>query len=301
MEMKYFRFLYGEIGSFMVHFGEITDTRTEQHFAFLYVRTVEKPVEQNKTEHTLFLCPKQVDMVVFDVPEEEAEEALAALEQKGVKIGTFVVSGTIGGKMREMLAGKSAVQTVVSVADTYQAECAGWQIWVRQTSDKRLALAHNLAGHERRLFDDCVMSVKAVGRGCRCRSEEKPDTYGCALGCTLDRDYDICKYSRKNASGSWPAGTMILSGTECDETLWRGAGIEKEGIRFFVLPPESKQSFRPDGENEASYKRYYIGAGSEIGDRTISDIVRSGYGSVPVVLGAKRGLCCSGLFKYTEK
>ena len=65
MEKKCYRFLYGEMDGCFVHIGEIKDMKTGRQLAFGYIRSIDGHVDQEESEHTLFLCPKKLDVIIL--------------------------------------------------------------------------------------------------------------------------------------------------------------------------------------------------------------------------------------------
>ncbi len=298
MKMKYFRLMYGEAGAFLVHLGEVTDTKEQKQFTFLYVRTVEKPVRQSDSGHALFLCPKHIDLAVLDVPGEQLEQVFELPELQQTQVDTLVIAAAAEEERQKVSVTKAAVQRTMVVAQSFQYAKAGWNVVVRRSVSGRLSVAHGLSEDEAVQFDDCVMHVKVLDSDSRCMREAHPDSYGCALGCVLHRDYDVCRFRNDCSASVWPNGTLILSGDESFDTVCRELGVGQENVRFCVLPSEGQKiGCRTE---ETRVKRYYIGSERETDAAVIAEIAKSGIEQIPVMVGEAKGLCCSGFFKYAE-
>lgn len=379
MMMKYFRFLYGETGRCFMHLGEIRDTKTEEHFTFLYLRGVKRHVNQTETEHTLFLCPKRLDLVVLGNSDEYSVEVLREF-LADTAVDTLVYCANTHFAIPEIIPG---VRKVVCLTDerrednnevkncqmetkevgsglqSYYMERAGWKFAVRCCGNVSLMLTHGLASCDSDAdrimtsggavtdgmypYKDCVMSVKIVSEDKRCCSEQEPDGFGCALGCSLHQDYDVCNYQRKNGR-AYVTGTVLLP-EGCGSSVLKALIREQEGefpeIRFVGLPgtigPDELKAIvesvaqpvftsddmklseksDPDDENLSeksasdaenlvensevfTYKRYFIGVGSELRDETIAAVSKSSMYHVPLMLEPGNALCCSGMLKYPE-
>lgn len=344
MMMKYFRFLYRETGRCFIHFGEIRDTKTEEHFTFLYLRGNRQHVEQEESGHTLFLCPKRLDLVVLGDTEECSLEMLKGF-LGNTETGMLICDANSRFAILETIPG---IEKVVRLGDKengdgtqiYQTEAAGWKFTARSCGKGSVMLSHALASGEKadskitdgmpdakaqRMdeYKDCVMSVKVVSGDKRCCCEEEPDGYGCALGCALHQDYDVCNYRRREP-GAYVTGTVLLpEDWNKEEDFPEEIREELPGIRFFGIPgsagPEEVRAItegaaRISGNSGASaaggepgdeataydYKRYFIGTGREMPEETIAAVSRSGMYHIPVILEPGKALCCSGLLKYSE-
>lgn len=377
MKMKYFRFLYAETGRCFMHFGEIRDTSTEETFSFLYLRENSRQVNQAGTGHRPFLCPKSLDLVVLGRANENTKEALKGILQD-TAVHTLVVPAKTDAVIPDEMPGIKEVVRVSETVEFFMTR-AGWSLLAKPYGDGSVALAHSLAkesdgnsfvelahslakesgedGAEARrslartsgegglpglegTFEDCVMSVKVMEEDKRCCSEAEPDGYGCALGCTLRQDYDVCRYQQKGGALPYFTGTVLLAEGVSEEgcrDLAKTMEGRVAGIRFFGIPdcaPEQSAAVNPDqmseaerdaasslqtecisvsraaeilsGESEGAFsesgkhKKYFVGTEETLDDETIAGIARSGLYHSVAALKTGEGLCCSGLLKYAE-
>lgn len=98
MNMKYFRFLYGETAGCFMHFGELNDTLTKEKVTFLYLSGTGRKENQSEDGDSLFLCPKYMDLVVLGEYNAQIEMALLKLLEH-TEIGTLVMPGVSENKM----------------------------------------------------------------------------------------------------------------------------------------------------------------------------------------------------------
>jgi hypothetical protein len=165
------------------------------------------------------------------------------------------------------------------------------------------------------------MSVKTVCEGKRCLYQEKPDGYGCALGCALHQDSDICRYQRSGSGLPYVTGSVLLPEITDQAAMDRLMGVLQEklsGVRFFGLPEqagssivqkivaiqksEPEEASAPEAaQGRPTCKRYFIGAASELKDATIASISRGEPDHIPVILGNGQSICCSGFLKYSPE
>lgn len=321
MKMKYFRFLYGETEQCFVHLGEITDTFKNEHFTFLYLRGTDWHVDQKSSEHRLFLCPNHLDLVVLGKADAHAKKALRAILADAT-VGTLVIPEQADvAEIQEKLTDVRVVR--LNSAEGMEREasgtwevtdenCAasggavnslrfhavGWYFLLKAYTEDSIVMLHGL-DTDAEQFDDCVMSVKTLNAKNRCKKEAEPDGYGCALGCTLHQDYDVCKY--RDAELSYVTGTLLLppmEGAKIRERIESDMEAYLASIRFFGLSGAQEEGSLRIPSSEC--KIYFIGTESELGDKAIADICRGGLSHVPVVLKEGQGICCSGLLKYSE-
>lgn len=324
MKMKYFRFLFGETGQCFLHFGELQDTTREETYTFLYLRRVEKQVDQTKSERMLFLFPERIDLVILGSSDRETVRALKEMLH-GKKIGTLILSEKAASADWEET---EEIRDIVKLGGgTFHSESAGWHFLAKSFADGTVAMAHGLsAGLQENVFEDCVMSVKALRKGRLCQREASPDGYGCALGCALYQDYDVCKYRESGAESGFRTGTLIFGGGEDEDDcakLLRDTKAYIGEVRFFGLAGScaagrvsaQKAGAIPDGilgqiavlrdnfpkkeDPLVGFRRYFIGSG-ELDDRTVAKLCRGGWYQRPILLREGEGVCCSGLLKYAE-
>lgn len=322
MKMKYFRFLYGETGQCFLHFGELQDTTRDETYTFLYLRKVEKQVDQTVSERRLFLFPEQMDLVVLGSPDGESARILKKLLE-GRRIGTLVLSEKADVADWENIA--EIRETVKLGGGTFHIESAGWKFLAKSFADGTVAMAHGLSANMAEgVFEDCVMSVKALREDLPCQKESSPDGYGCALGCALYQDYDVCKYRGGDTESGFRTGTLLFGGgeneTDCAELL-RDVSACIGDIRFFGLAGgcvSRKAANRADMaiqegvlrqiavlreerakeiDTPIGFRRYLIGT-EELDNETVARLCGGGWYQRPILLREGEGVCCSGLLKY---
>ncbi len=319
MKMKYFRFLYAETKRCFLHFGELQDTAKGETFTFLYLRKVERHANQTDVDRRPFLFPEHLDLVVLGSADEETACALKELIADRT-VGMLILSGQVKSEDWERVPG---IKELVRLGGgTFHTESAGWSFLAKSYEDGTVAMAHGLSAVvQENLFEDCVMSVKALREGLPCQKELSPDSYGCALGCALYQDYDVCKYRESREGPGFRTGTLLFGGGE-DVDACRGLLREAEEsvgkIRFFGLASSeigalgekplpggamSQVHALREGQIETrrlpsdGFRRYLIGT-EDLDDDTIAKLCRDGWYQRPVLLGVGEGICCSGLLKY---
>lgn len=308
MEMKYFRFLYGASGHCLVHFGELQDTKTGEVFTFLYLREENRQVEGENFVHRPFLFPKHVDLVVLGSAGRgsaadfcelfQDTEAEVLVMSAGCSLAGEISPGTegilLGAHMRLLLPGEE-----------YEAEHAGWRFLVKSCADGTAAFACGLAADAgEAAFEDCVMGVKALDSQTECRNNCSPDSYGCALGCVLHRDFDVCKYCGEGNLPAFYTGTLLFGGGESSAArtdLLRLARERVGAIRFLGLPAGDHEPVLQDWcSADGDFRRYLIGT-DELEDKTIADACRKGWHVRPLILREGEAVCCSGFLKYADE
>ncbi len=306
MKMKYFRFLYGETGQCFLHFGELQDTKEDETYSFLYLRKVERHVEQIKSDRRLFLFPRHVNLVILGSADEETLCTLKELS-RDMQIDTLLVG-------KEMPAGwdepMSIKETVKLANGVYQTETTGWYFLAKSFADGTVALAHGLsAGVPKGTFEDCVMSVKALRKGALCRKESSPDGYGCALGCALYQDYDVCRFRGSDNKPTFGTGTLLFGGSEDETTchrLLKETQAQVGEIRFVGLTAGQVRAQMSVLQSmcmgdaampEKGIRRYLIGA-EDLDGSAAAELFRNGWDQRAVLLKNGEGICCSGLLKY---
>lgn len=311
MKMKYFRFLYGEAEQCFMHFGEVRDTLTDEKFTFLYLKGTDGHVDREKSEHTLFLCPEHLNLVVLGSSDAAAKAKLETI-LKETEVDTLVVSPMAHVAEIKGISPNTKIICLAlaegdgsSYTDSYRTIGAGWNFMVKAYSEDSVTMIHNLDrnGTEKNLFEDCVMSVKILDSEKRCKREPAPDLFGCALGCTLHQDYDVCKYQRGITSDPYVTGTVVLSGVKTAEVFEKDLKEHIGEIRFIGLPDGKGYSRQEEGSLQimaSKCKQYFIGSEAGMDDKLIADVCRSGLYHVPVVLRDGQGICCSGMLKYAE-
>lgn len=323
--MKYFRFLYWVAETCMIHLGEVKDTKLNETVTFLYLSSTKESENPAGSERSIFACPEEVDLAVLGSVDEGVLRILNVILEH-TKIETLAIPAKDYGKFPAQIEGVGQIVWLGNAeemkerqkeipdgskqkfADHLERKAAGWYISVKCWKDGTLTMLHmheendSVEGQSR--YEDCVMSVKELNGERRCSQNAHPDEYGCALGCVLHQDYDLCKYRKTGDESGCLTGTLLLA----------GAGNEKEqssvieeakqkGVRFFAADfSEAKEwdALLPDEETEKSEpKRYYIG--TRLSDSAIAKICRSGWNRIPTVLRNGKGICCSGLMKYAEE
>ena len=315
MKMKYFRFLFCETRSCFMHFGELNDTHMEERFSFLYLKGTEGLVDQiEESEHTLFLCPQQVNLVVAARADVDTKGALQQLLER-VAVDTLVVPEELLAEERELLpliSKKVANVIRLSAAEDDRSVCrilaAGWNFFLKCYEAGSVVMVHSVDGISENGFEDCVMSVKNMDAEKMCSRSDCPDGYGCALGCTLHQDYDVCRY--RDAEGVTPTGIVMMSGERSTVSLdlvrkdWADQfGNPMDDFRFIGLPETVDDPLLEDELQqlpEARYKRYFVGTEKSVNDAAIAGICRGKWYHIPALIGQEQGICCAGLLKYKD-
>ncbi len=289
MNMKYFRFLYGETAGCFVHFGELNDTFSGERVTFLYLSDLSgsrQDVKHTKSGTALFLCPEQVDLVVLGEDSVCTRSALRGILGHA-EAGTLVIP-EMPGKAGEMLADnpypKAGNIIRLKPLDTDQdtdrgtdrdrdqdtdrdtdwdtdqnadltcceMKLAGWKFVMQCDENGRIMLLHAAEHGE---FEDCVMSVKPVHGERKCLKTGTPDLYGCACGCALHRDHTVCKHRRADNTVPQRTGTLLVpgeSGAAFEKLLEHERGMADTEIRFRGISPQSwKLSGCKEGTQEA--------------------------------------------------
>ena len=191
---------------------------------------------------------------------------------------------------------------------------AGWKFEVRCWNAGALTLWYDLADVSSERFSaeqkeienitDCVMSVKATENSLCCKNRT-PDEYGCAAGCVLHRDYDVCKFRYANRANPYLTGTLLTAETGVEEKNkefldWLSAKLDS--IRFYSMQNlDCWMDILVGNEGpEPGARRYFIGRNDEMSDHAAAQLCKRGFGSTPVILTEGHGVCCSGLLNYAE-
>lgn len=267
-------------------------------------------MSQARSEHRLFLFPKHVDLVILGSTDEQTLQTLREILRE-TEAGTLILSDRITSVRWDELTGSAKIVRLEN--GIYQAEQDGWQFLVKSCADGTAALAHGLsAGVQAGVFEDCVMSVKVLRDGVMCQRESSPDGYGCALGCALYQDHDVCKYREGREQPVFCTGTLLFGGGEdesaCRELI-REARENIGELRFFGLAAghaaaqlsalEESRTDRLSAQMDDGPRHYLIGT-EELDERTAARLCRGGWSQRPVILREGKGICCSGLLKYAE-
>lgn len=324
MKMRYFRFMYWVAETCMIHFGEVKDTKLNETITFLYLSSTKERETTIGSGHSVFVCPEQVDLAVLGTVDEGVLRGLSVILEH-TKIETLAVPARSYEKIPAQIKGVGQIVWLGSAEEIQEQRkenpdgreetienhlertAAGWKISVKSWNDGTLSMLHmheeNDSEEGQIRYEDCVMNVKELSGEKRCSQNAHPDEYGCALGCVLHQDYDLCKYRKTGDKSGYLTGTLLLAGTGNDKE--RGMVIEEskqKGVRFFVTDfseAEEWDALLPDEETEKPEpKRYYIG--TRLSDSAIAEICRSGWNRIPTVLQNGKGICCSGLMKYAD-
>lgn len=312
MKMRYFRFLYGKTQGCFLHLGELNDTKRNEKFTFLYMQGMNELVNQNEVDHTLFLYPKCVDLLILGKADSGSVAAMKGLLEN-IQVGTAVIP-EIPEEEEKLLVQSLKAERIVRLkkfGESFGYSAAGWMVSAKCWKDGALVMKHmpeeqDVSKGESSCFDDCVMSIKEINNGCRCRQDSCPDEYGCALGCIRGRDFDMCKSRLENQAMPYTVGTVLVAGDGSEEEkklLMESMKNETLGTRFFVSVDSEEcvwfNSLHEAGCGKTDSRRYFIG--TKLSDSGVGRICRSGLGNVPVVLSEEDGICCSGFMKYCEE
>lgn len=329
MNMKYFRFLYGETSGCMIHFGEVNDTKMNETFTFLVIRGNDMQDEQkNGKQSSSLLFPDSVDLVIFENVNEAV--TMAWNEMQPMKVSTVIVPDIPDAEhlhsemANEVIRLRPVLRNDLKLAELpedslWKTIAAGWQMQVLCWSEGSLAVWHDAADDsltgictekkEIGEFIDCVMSVKTTENS-RCSRERNPDHYGCALGCALHRDYDVCKFRYENRANPYLTGTLLTAGKteeKAEETenhhntyLLEWLSEKSDRVRFLAAQDlgEYSSNLIGDENREPGMRRYFIGLSDEVSDQMAAGLCKKGFGSAPILLKEGSGVCCSGFLKY---
>lgn len=304
--MKYFRFLFEEINGCFMHFVELTESDAEERMRILYLKSMENK-EDLKKDSECFACPTHVDLVVLGQNDLRTRETWKRLSEH-TEADLLVLAGEDSGE--DLKAGE-----IIQLSESKPFWCwrkRDWNTFLKTYENGSVVMMHGLdsGGEDRRLIEDCVMSVKATNQCRRCHGSRQPDGYGCALGCVLHQDYDLCKYQGEGQQMGQLTGTVLLAGvTNGDSIRQFQADLEQQPwkMRFLALPKENQKTeisgnceiWNLPADNE--HKTYYISMEAEMEAVFAKQICEKGYYHIPVVLREEQGICCSGLMKYQEK
>ena len=328
MKIKYFRFLYCVTKSCFIHFGEVKDTKMGETLTFLYLKSAMESAGQTEEEKKLFLCPNCVDYVVLGQIDKDVKAELEGLLEQ-VKVGTLVIPAEGYGYFPEKLKNvdeivylgkegevcgrqtKDGGRVSLRIEDHLERKAAGWKLSVRSMGAGNLAMLHmhetddtevSAGGEEKpvrtSVYDDCVMNVKSMDEKKRCRENAQPDEFGCALGCILYQDYDVCKYRNREEESEYLTGTLVLGSTDGSSDFALSED-ERKKIRFWAADNHGESdwaSLLP--EEKGGPKRYCIA--TDMRNEAVAGICKGGMNRVPVLLQEGCGICCAGLMKYAE-
>lgn len=304
--MKYFRFLFEETNGCFMHFVELTESDTEEQMRILYLKSMENKADLKK-DSECFACPTHVDLVVLGQNDLRTRETWKRLSEH-TEADLLVLAGE--DSESDLKAGE-----IIQLSESkpfWRWKKMDWNIFLKTYENGSVVMMHGLdsGGENRRTIEDCVMSVKATNQCRRCHGSQQPDGYGCALGCVLHQDYDLCKYQGEGQQMGQLTGTVLLAGvTNGDSIRQFQADMELQPweLRFLALPKENQKT-EISGNREIwnlpaddEHKTYYISMEEEMDAVFAKQICEKGFYHVPCVLGKGKGLCCSGLMKYQEK
>lgn len=146
MEKKYCRFLYGEMDGCFVHIGEIEDIKTGKRLAFGYIRSIDGHVDQNESEHTLFLCPKKLDVIILGNLNTAVKQVLKKFMEHA-EVDTLVVPEGLGFAGLSFMSRKTLTLclSIEQPGRLYRFSAAGWKL-IAATYEKGLVVfAHGLS------------------------------------------------------------------------------------------------------------------------------------------------------------
>ena len=319
MKMKYFRFLYGEMKSCMIHFAGVNDTISKQMFSMLFIRGSETKEERKNIP---FLFPDSLDLAVLGNINESVKMVWNELQQH-VKVRTLIVPDIPDAEDLHLEEVEEVIRlrpadwsdgSLEKIPDDSQWKTvtAGWHFQVICWMNGGLAVWHdtadNFADHlyagkeEIGKVTDCVMSVKAVEDSICCE-KQNPDHYGCALGCALHRDYDVCKFRYEKRANPYLTGTLLTAGNgemDMQDKFLHWLSEQTDSIRFFsVQNPESLTGIlQKSNIPESGMRRYVIELNDECNNHIAASLCRTGFCTAPVLLKEGQGVCCSGFLKF---
>lgn len=303
MEKKCYRFLYGEMDGCFVHIGEIKDRKTGRQLAFGYIRSIDGHVDQEESEHTLFLCPKKLDVIILGNLNDTVKRVLKKFMEHA-SVNTLVVPEGLGFAGLSFMS-RRTVTLCLSVDQPerlYRFSAAGWKLIAATYERGSVVFAHGLS----------------------CTEEMDPeDIYPYDLGDFLPDGYykenklcvsmgKECARSKCGESGKYEntlspncIGTILLTGemkgiklkmfeSELEENI--------QGIRFVGVcgKEESVQEKIEEMAALVKDKRYFIGAEKELEDGVLEKICGNGMFGIPVMLQEGQAFCCCGEVTYEE-
>lgn len=302
MSMKYYRFLFQGMNGCFANYGELTDAETGEQMTFLYLNRTEKAAIQ-ADENIEFVCPGYIDLVVLGCSDPVVWEVWKRLGER-TKAGALVYAGNDSG------AGLHAAQ-VLQLSKQRSDWCCqkiGWKIFLKTYDAESVVMMYGLDTDGARI-EDCVMNVKALKQHRRCHAQQKPDGYGCALGCVLHQDYDVCKYQEEGQMPGQLTGTVLLAGSmqhEVMEQLWNDLEKQPWKLRFLALPKYTQKQVLSAAKlqntlADRDYKTYYISMDADTDAAFAEKISERGFNHSLIAVRKEQGLCCSGLVKYNGK
>lgn len=146
MEKKYCRFLYGEMDGCFVHIGEIEDIKTGKRLAFGYIRSIDGHVDQNESEHTLFLCPKKLDVIILGNLNTAVKQVLKKFMEHA-EVDTLVVPEGLGFAGLSFMSRKTLTLclSIEQPGRLYRFSAAGWKLIAATYERGLVVFAHGLS------------------------------------------------------------------------------------------------------------------------------------------------------------
>lgn len=146
MEKKYCRFLYGEMDGCFVHIGEIEDIKTGKRLAFGYIRSIDGHVDQNESEHTLFLCPKKLDVIILGNLNTAVKQVLKKF-MAHAEVDTLVVPEGLGFAGLSFMSRKTLTLclSIEQPGRLYRFSAAGWKLIAATYERGLVVFAHGLS------------------------------------------------------------------------------------------------------------------------------------------------------------
>ncbi len=266
-----------------MHFGELQDAAKGTAYTFLYLRKEKEHVGQTESDCRLFLFPRRLDLVVLGSTDAETLGVLAGLLEN-TEVDTLIVSADVASADFRGQELPAAGKTVRLEGGSYQTELGDWHFLVRAFAGGTVAVAYGLSADVQESgLEDCVMSIKELRAEALCRKELSPDGYGCALGCALYQDYDVCKYREKGGQAMSRTGTLLFGGGEDEASCRELLSEARENIgeiRFFGFAP-GRTSGDADGSASAA-----LAAGASSGSASAALAAGASSGSTLAVPAA---------------
>lgn len=303
MEKKCYRFLYGEMDGCFVHIGEIKDMKTGKQLAFGYIRSIDGHVDQEESEHTLFLCPKKLDVIILGNIDDAVKRVLKKFMEHAL-VDTLVVPEGLGFAGLSFMS-RRTVTLCLSVDQPerlYRFSAAGWKLIAATYERGRVVFAHGLS---------CTEETDPEGISPYDLGDFLPDGYYKKNKLCVSMEKE-CARSKCGESGNYEntlspncIGTVLLTGemkgiklkmfeSELEENI--------QGIRFVGVCGKEASEQEKIEEMAALLKdkRYFIGVGDELSDGFLDKICRNGMYGNPVTLQEEQAFCCCGVVTYEE-
>lgn len=268
MDVKHYRFLYGEMDGCFMHFGEIHDTKMRKELTFIYLREIDRHVNQEESDHTPFLFPERIDLIILGNVNISVREALRVILSQA-RADTLVVPDGINDAGFDFVPPET-ITLCLSVDEperAYRFCAAGWKIFAKSYERGTVVFAHGLSctgtdtsvaslydlGNSMpgdvfkacemqiELFDRSELQIRDLRAGsCGIQIDEGERKY-CPNGGRKDLEDTVC--TGENLEAPYKIGTVALSGemNRIRSRMFRAELEENiQGICFVALCGKEK-------------------------------------------------------------